>query len=64
MLIGNRRRFNMNNNLPDWPFPPGFFDEVEDEEVVNQREVDRENYWDEQRWRREEEKEGMKRRRR
>jgi len=32
----------MNNNLPDWPFPPGFFDEVEDEEVVNQREVDRE----------------------
>ena len=26
----------MNNNLPDWPFPPGFFDEVEDEEVVNQ----------------------------
>ena len=63
MLIGNKRRFDM-NNLPDWPFPPGFFDEVEDEEVVNQREVDRENYWDEQRWRREEEKEGMKRRRR
>jgi len=54
----------MYNNLPDWPFPPRFFDEAEDEEVVNQREVDRETYWDEQRWRREEEKEGMKRRRR
>ena len=34
MLIGNRRRFNMNNNLPDWPFPPGFFDEVEIESKI------------------------------
>ncbi len=46
MLIGNRRRFNMNNNLPDWPFPPRFFDEAEDEETVNQHEVDKENYWE------------------
>jgi hypothetical protein len=55
VLIGNKGRFIMYNNLPDWPFPPRFFDEAEDEETVNQHEVDKENYWDEQRWRQEEE---------
>jgi len=56
------RRYKM-NNLPDWPFPPGYFDEAEDDEVIAQREVDRENYWDEQRWRQEEEKDEIVRRR-
>ena len=46
----------MNNNLPDWPFSPGFFDEAEDEEIVARYEIDREDHWDEQRWRQEKEK--------
>ena len=44
------------NNLPDYPFPPGFFDEAEDEEIVASYEIDREDHWDEQRWRQEKEK--------
>ena len=44
------------NNLPDYPFPPGFFDEAEDEEIVARYEIDREDHWDEQRWRQEKEK--------
>ena len=50
-----KRRFNK-NNLPDYPFPPGFFDEAEDEEIVARYEIDREDHWDEQRWRQEKEK--------
>jgi hypothetical protein len=44
-------------DLPDRPFPPGFFDDAEDEEIINQREIDEENLWEERQWQRERQKE-------
>lgn len=44
-------------DLPDAPFPPHFFDEEEDPDVVRRREIDREDWYDEKRWREEDEKE-------
>jgi hypothetical protein len=36
-------------DLPDPPFPPHYFDEAVDEEELNQRELDKEEYWEGQR---------------
>jgi len=37
-------------SVPDQGFPPGFFDDAEDEEAINQAEIDREDAWDEAHW--------------
>lgn len=47
-------------NLPDRPFPRGFFEEDEDEDIVSRREMEEENRWDEIQWERQKERERVK----
>jgi len=52
-LIGRERRRCMHDvlgSVPDQGFPPGFFDDAEDEEAQARAEIDREDAWDEAYW--------------